>query len=126
VCDSEILGQQKSRTIEREAEDHRMDVAAWLQGLGLERYVPAFRDNEIDWGVLPKLTSVGGSSGTCVARAIGRAPSACVSLTSKFPASRENTGNLVRLGLLRRLLARNTGPNTIAYDPIPYASEQGI
>ena len=24
-----------------------MDVAAWLQGLGLERYVPAFRDNEI-------------------------------------------------------------------------------
>jgi class 3 adenylate cyclase/predicted ATPase len=34
-----------------------MDVAAWLQSLGLERYVPAFRDNEIDWGVLPKLTS---------------------------------------------------------------------
>jgi class 3 adenylate cyclase len=34
-----------------------MDVAAWLQGLGLERYVPAFRDNEIDWEVLPKLTS---------------------------------------------------------------------
>ena len=30
---------------------------AWLQGLGLERYVPAFRDNEIDWEVLPKLTS---------------------------------------------------------------------
>src|SRR5271167_4305081 len=34
-----------------------MDVAAWLQGLGLERYVPAFHDNEIDWEVLPKLTS---------------------------------------------------------------------
>jgi class 3 adenylate cyclase len=34
-----------------------MDVAAWLQGLGLERYVPAFRDSEIDWEVLPKLTS---------------------------------------------------------------------
>ena len=34
-----------------------MDLAAWLQGLGLERYVPAFRDNEIDWEVLPKLTS---------------------------------------------------------------------
>src|SRR5436853_3593078 len=34
-----------------------MDIAAWLQGLGLERYVPAFRDNEIDWGILPKLTS---------------------------------------------------------------------
>ncbi|MGC2202533.1 MAG: adenylate/guanylate cyclase domain-containing protein, partial [Stellaceae bacterium] len=34
-----------------------MDVAAWLRNLGLERYVPAFRDNEIDWEVLPKLTS---------------------------------------------------------------------
>ena len=34
-----------------------MDVAEWLQGLGLERYVPVFRDNEIDWEVLPKLTS---------------------------------------------------------------------
>jgi hypothetical protein len=34
-----------------------MDIAAWLQGLSLERYVPAFRDNEIDWEVLPKLTS---------------------------------------------------------------------
>jgi hypothetical protein len=28
-----------------------------VQGLGLERYLPAFRDNEIDWEVLPKLTS---------------------------------------------------------------------
>ena len=34
-----------------------MDVEAWLQSLGLERYVPSFRDNEIDWEVLPKLTS---------------------------------------------------------------------
>jgi len=34
-----------------------MDIEAWLEGLGLERYVPAFRDNEIDWEVLPKLTS---------------------------------------------------------------------
>src|ERR1700752_1213143 len=34
-----------------------MDVTAWLQGLGLERYEPAFRDNEIDWEALPKLTA---------------------------------------------------------------------
>src|SRR5881392_2736889 len=34
-----------------------MNVAAWLQSLGLERYEPLFRDNEIDWEVLPKLTS---------------------------------------------------------------------
>ena len=39
------------------AEDHRIDIEAWLQGLGLARYAPAFRDNEIDWEVLPKLTS---------------------------------------------------------------------
>jgi class 3 adenylate cyclase/predicted ATPase len=34
-----------------------MDIAAWLRNLGLERYVSAFRENEIDWEVLPKLTS---------------------------------------------------------------------
>jgi len=33
-----------------------MDIAAWLRGLGLERYEATFRDNEIDWLVLPKLT----------------------------------------------------------------------
>jgi class 3 adenylate cyclase len=34
-----------------------MDVAAWLQASGLERYVLAFRDNEIDWDALRKLTT---------------------------------------------------------------------
>src|SRR5438445_2705677 len=34
-----------------------MDVGAWLQDLGLERYVPAFRDNDIDAEVLRKLTA---------------------------------------------------------------------
>jgi class 3 adenylate cyclase len=34
-----------------------MNVAAWLQRLGLERYDPMFRDNEIDWAVLSRLTS---------------------------------------------------------------------
>ena len=34
-----------------------MDVVAWLRGLGLERYEAAFRDNEIDWEALPKLTA---------------------------------------------------------------------
>jgi class 3 adenylate cyclase len=33
-----------------------MNIEAWLQGLGLERYVPAFRENEIDAEVLPELT----------------------------------------------------------------------
>jgi hypothetical protein len=30
-----------------------MDIAAWLRGLGMERYAAAFRDNEIDWEMLP-------------------------------------------------------------------------
>ena len=34
-----------------------MDVAAWLQDLGLERYVSAFRDNDMDAEVLLKLTA---------------------------------------------------------------------
>ena len=34
-----------------------MDITAWLRGLGLERYKAAFRDNEIDWEALPKLTA---------------------------------------------------------------------
>jgi class 3 adenylate cyclase len=34
-----------------------MDIAAWLRGLGLERYEAAFRDNDIDAEVLPKLTA---------------------------------------------------------------------
>jgi SAM (Sterile alpha motif) domain-containing protein len=34
-----------------------MDVVAWLHGLGLEQYAPAFRDNDVDGEVLPELTS---------------------------------------------------------------------
>src|SRR6516225_8001225 len=34
-----------------------MDVAEWLSGLGLERYLPAFRDNDIDGAVLSQLTA---------------------------------------------------------------------
>jgi class 3 adenylate cyclase/predicted ATPase len=33
-----------------------VDIAAWLRELGLERYGPAFRENDIDWDVLPELT----------------------------------------------------------------------
>jgi class 3 adenylate cyclase len=34
-----------------------MDIAAWLDGLGLGQYEQAFRDNEIDEGVLQSLTA---------------------------------------------------------------------
>jgi len=34
-----------------------MDVTAWLRGLGLEQYAPAFRDNDVDGEMLPELTA---------------------------------------------------------------------
>ena len=34
-----------------------MDIDAWLRGLGLERYAPAFRDNAVDGEVLRELTA---------------------------------------------------------------------
>ena len=34
-----------------------MDVAGWLRGLGLKPYEKAFRDNDIDAEVLPRLTA---------------------------------------------------------------------
>src|SRR5215472_9289861 len=39
------------------AEDHRMDVVAWLRGLGLEQYAQLFRDNDIDGEILRGMTS---------------------------------------------------------------------
>ena len=35
-----------------------IDVASWLQQLGLAQYEPAFRDNEVDGDVLPDLFSI--------------------------------------------------------------------
>jgi len=37
--------------------DAVMDIARWLRGFGLEQYEAAFRENEIDSEVLPKLTA---------------------------------------------------------------------
>src|ERR1700674_3465467 len=34
-----------------------VDIAAWLQRLGLEQYEQAFRGNDIDGEVLPELTT---------------------------------------------------------------------
>src|SRR5215472_11330058 len=34
-----------------------MDIGGWLRGLGLERYEPVFRDNDIEGDVLPSLTA---------------------------------------------------------------------
>jgi class 3 adenylate cyclase len=37
--------------------DDSMDIAVWLQGLGLEQYEQAFRENDIDPELLPELTA---------------------------------------------------------------------
>jgi hypothetical protein len=37
--------------------ERQVDIAAWLTGLGLERYKQAFLENEIDVALLPKLTA---------------------------------------------------------------------
>ena len=34
-----------------------MEVAVWLRRLGLERYEATFRNNEIEWETLSKLTA---------------------------------------------------------------------
>ena len=34
-----------------------MDIGAWLNGLGLKQYEPAFRENDVDAEVLPELTA---------------------------------------------------------------------
>ena len=34
-----------------------MDIGDWLRSLGLQRYEPAFRENEIEWEALPRLTA---------------------------------------------------------------------
>jgi hypothetical protein len=39
-----------------------MDVVAWLRGLGLEEYAPAFRDNDIDGDPLRRLTTSGNTT----------------------------------------------------------------
>ena len=35
-----------------------MDIVVWLRSLGLEKYEPVFRENEIDADVLPELTEL--------------------------------------------------------------------
>ena len=38
-------------------EDRRVDIGAWLRQQGLERYESAFRENNIDSEILPRLTA---------------------------------------------------------------------
>ena len=45
---------------------------------------------------------------------------------AEFPASRENAGNSIELGLGGTSTAAKKGVKPEFYEPIPYASEQGI
>ena len=54
--DGEPLGEPEGR-IRYAARGAVMDVVAWLRSLGLAEYETAFRENKIDEGVLPKLTT---------------------------------------------------------------------
>ena len=45
---------------------------------------------------------------------------------SKFPVSRENTGNFIDSELSGASTRVKKAINSVAYEPIPYASEQGI
>jgi class 3 adenylate cyclase/predicted ATPase len=76
------------------AAEDRMDVEVWLRRLGLERYAPAFRDNDVDDEVLPELTSddlisIGVTSVghrrkllAAIARLSAKTPAAAVTATS--------------------------------------------
>jgi len=96
-----------------EPEEHRMDVVSWLQNLGLERYASAFRDNDIDAEVLPKLTaedliSIGVTS---VGAVLGREFSyALIETVARRPEKelRAALGQLSDAGLL---FCRGTAPH---------------
>jgi hypothetical protein len=51
-----MVSLRREAVLERLSGEGEVDIAAWLRGLGLERYEPVFRDNEIDAAVLPELT----------------------------------------------------------------------
>jgi hypothetical protein len=45
---------------------------------------------------------------------------------AKFPASREFTGNFIESELSGASMRAKKAINSVSYEPIPYASEQGI
>ena len=57
-----------------------MDIAAWLRGLGLEQYAPAFRANAVDGEVLPDLTA-----DDLIAIGVILAPSTCRAICGNGP-----------------------------------------
>jgi len=51
-----VIATARTYEIARRVRMAEMDVADWLRTLGLEQYAPLFRQNEIDYEVLPELS----------------------------------------------------------------------
>ena len=68
-----------------------MDVAAWLRGLGLEQYAPAFRDNDVDGEVLPELTA---DDLIAIGRDLGRPPAQAVGRDRRLEDGAPNRGSV--------------------------------
>jgi SAM (Sterile alpha motif) domain-containing protein len=93
-----------------------IDITDWLRKLRLERYEAAFRDNEIDWEALPKLTAedlkdlrvvLGTTANDCSTRlwrSAPRRPTADLAAVAPDPAvqtdaERRNSGRFAIMGL---------------------------
>jgi len=75
-----------------------VDIAAWLQRLGLEQYEQAFRENDVDAEVLPELTAEDliGLGVTSIGHR-RKLLAAIVALREKPPPGSENTGQITAL-----------------------------
>src|SRR5215213_9572183 len=54
---AQVRGRLARGKVGRLAMGDGLDIGAWLRGLGLQRYEPAFRGNDIDAELLPGLTA---------------------------------------------------------------------
>ena len=88
-----------------------MNVAAWLNRLGLEQYERAFRENDVDAEVLPELTAED-LIGIGV-RSIGhrrKLLAAIAALREKVPAANEETAPVTTP--VRQELPRSLAPSS--------------
>jgi hypothetical protein len=102
----------KLATVER-GEAAPSDVVAWLRGLGLSQYEPAFRENEIDNMVLPNLTAEDLKD---LGIGIVGAAASCSTL-SRF---------CTRLKTRKRLHPRLLHKPTVVATPMLYVARQGM
>ena len=96
---------------ERKSGEAGVNVAAWLNRLGLEQYERAFRENDVDAEVLPELTAED-LIGIGV-RSIGhrrKLLAAIAALREKVPAANEETAPVTTP--VRQELPRSLAPSS--------------